>query len=902
MTVKDETKETGDSGKNVKGKDGATKSGKKGQDEKQEPELSDEDLELKKNLELMVERVKDADPGVQKLALQSICNEIRSTAASMTSVPKPLKFLRPQFDVLKARLDELSSGENKSLLADIVSILATTTAKAEGDREALKYRLLGSNDDIGVWGHEYLRHLAGEISEEYKARMEKEQPVDELLHLVQQIVPYHMTHNAEPEAVDLLLEVERLDLLEPHVDEKNFGRTCLYLVSCCNYLPEPEDLTVLEAAHKIYSKMGKFHDAMCVALKVNNRELVEQTFAACSDELEKKQLGYLLARQGVSINLEDGPCAIMDDHLRESMREIISNSKLSEHFLALARDLDVMEAKTPEDVYKSHLVEGRQASGAAIDSARQNLASTFVNSFVNAGFGQDKLVTVSSEGQGTSDSVHWIFKNKDHGKTSATASLGMITLWDVEGGLPQIDKYLYSSDNFVVAGALLAIGIVNSCVQNENDPAFALISDYVNNTDSTIRIGAILGLGLAYAGSNREEVQELLTPLIMDSSTSIEIAGFAALSLGLVFISTCHQDIVMAIIQALSERPEIELSTPFAKFMCLALGMLYLGKQDTVEATVEIAKTLHQHISRFCQLTLDGMAYAGTGNVLKVQELLAICGEHIETEESTSWKAIHQGPAALGIALIAMAEPLGAAMAMRALEHLLQYGEPPVRRAVPLAIAVLKVSDPDLVAMDTLSRLSHDADTEVAQNAVLALGIIGAGTNNARLAGLLRNLSSYYYKEPTLLFLVKVAQGLVHCGKGLIGINPFHTDRQLLSGVALAGLMGVLTSCLDLKATIGGKHHYILFLLAIAMKPRMLLTLDEEGKMLPVPVRVGQAVDVVAQAGRPKTISGFQTHTTPVLLGVGERAELASEKYLPLSRVLEGLVILKKNPDYVETE
>lgn len=41
---------------------------------------------------------------------------------------------------------------------------------------------------------------------------------------------------------------------------------------------------------------------------------------------------------------------------------------------------------------------------------------------------------------------------QDHGKTSATASLGMITLWDVEGGLPQIDKYLYSRDNHVVAG------------------------------------------------------------------------------------------------------------------------------------------------------------------------------------------------------------------------------------------------------------------------------------------------------------------------------------------------------------------------------------------------------------------------------------------------------------------
>lgn len=66
--------------------------------------------------------------------------------------------------------------------------------------------------------------------------------------------------------------------------------------------------------------------------------------------------------------------------------------------------------------------------------------------------------------------VHWIFKNKDHGKTSATASLGLINLWDVEGGLPAIDKYLYSNDQFVVAGALLAIGIVNCGVQNENDP------------------------------------------------------------------------------------------------------------------------------------------------------------------------------------------------------------------------------------------------------------------------------------------------------------------------------------------------------------------------------------------------------------------------------------------------
>ena len=39
-----------------------------------------------------------------------------------------------------------------------------------------------------------------------------------------------------------------------------------------------------------------------------------------------------------------------------------------------------------------------------------------------------------------------------------------------------------------------------------------------------------------------------------------------------------------------------------------------------------------------------------------------------------------------------------------------------------------------------------------------------------------------------------------------------------------------------------------------------------------------KAVDVVGQAGKPKTITGFQTHTTPVLLAYGERAELATEE------------------------
>ena len=81
---------------------------------------------------------------------------------------------------------------------------------------------------------------------------------------------------------------------------------------------------------------------------------------------------------------------------------------------------------------------------------------------------------------------------------SAAASLGCILLWDVENGLTQIDKYLYSTDDNIKAGALLAIGLVTAGVKNESDPALALLSEQVNADKEIIRCASIMGLGIAY--------------------------------------------------------------------------------------------------------------------------------------------------------------------------------------------------------------------------------------------------------------------------------------------------------------------------------------------------------------------------------------------------------------------
>lgn len=60
---------------------------------------------------------------------------------------------------------------------------------------------------------------------------------------------------------------------------------------------------------------------------------------------------------------------------------------LIKNYLMLARDLDVMEAKLFEDIYKLYLMEVCVFLGVVVDSVCVNFVVIFVNVFVNVGFG-----------------------------------------------------------------------------------------------------------------------------------------------------------------------------------------------------------------------------------------------------------------------------------------------------------------------------------------------------------------------------------------------------------------------------------------------------------------------------------------------------------------------------------
>ena len=62
------------------------------------------------------------------------------------------------------------------------------------------------------------------------------------------------------------------------------------------------------------------------------------------------------------------------------------------------------------------------------------MASTYVNAFVNAGFGKDSLMV----GQETP----WMHSVKNDGGIAATGSLGMIFMWDIDGGSNEVAEYI----------------------------------------------------------------------------------------------------------------------------------------------------------------------------------------------------------------------------------------------------------------------------------------------------------------------------------------------------------------------------------------------------------------------------------------------------------------------------
>ena len=124
--------------------------------------------------------------------------------------------------------------------------------------------------------------------------------------LVDQIIPEFINHNEEPEAVDLLIEVEKLSKVVEFTNKNNYSRVCNYLLSCSDYAADTEEMqATFKTAYDVFVKFKKYPDALRVAQKMNNMDLITQLMSDCTDSVTLKQLAFMLARQRNAYESED---------------------------------------------------------------------------------------------------------------------------------------------------------------------------------------------------------------------------------------------------------------------------------------------------------------------------------------------------------------------------------------------------------------------------------------------------------------------------------------------------------------------------------------------------------------------------------------------------------------------
>jgi 26S proteasome regulatory subunit N1 len=106
----------------------------------------------------MVLALLDGDKDIKLNSFNMIKNELTSSTTSMSSIPKPLKFLRLHYDAIKKLYDGLNENDAfRFLLADFLGVLSIVAANKPETETTLYFVLRGTRKDLHTWGQEFMR-------------------------------------------------------------------------------------------------------------------------------------------------------------------------------------------------------------------------------------------------------------------------------------------------------------------------------------------------------------------------------------------------------------------------------------------------------------------------------------------------------------------------------------------------------------------------------------------------------------------------------------------------------------------------------------------------------------------------------------------------------------------------
>lgn len=113
----------------------------------------------------------------------------------------------------------------------------------------------------------------------------------------------------------------------------------------------------------------------------------------------------------------------------------------------------------------------------------------------------------------------------------------------------------------------------------------------------------------------------------------MEIFGITSLACGLVSIGRNDNEVPSTILNKIIEYSNTDyLKSPFMRLASLGLSLCYFGARENIDVPSEAISVLEEPFKTTMQSILLMCAYAGTGDVLTIQELLHMVGNRMDKD------------------------------------------------------------------------------------------------------------------------------------------------------------------------------------------------------------------------------------------------------------------------------
>ncbi|EOB13658.1 26S proteasome regulatory subunit rpn1 [Nosema bombycis CQ1] len=729
------------------------------------------------NLNIIIERLQEKDEGVKISAMNMLIDLIKQSQSGSIDTLN-FQHLSEKKNVLLEMTGTISPSL-KPKLFDVVSAISIIG----NDKDILKYRIEGNTIPLSEWGHLYVKKLTGCIIDAKQGKF-PDIPFESTLEVGQLCKEFLFRNNLEFEAIDFLIDIEKICDVVEYVDNHNYKRIILYLEEMAVF----SDLK--NVLNEIYKKMEDHAKFVCHAIEQGKKKQAIEYTKNIKDPRIRRQILYILAKLHVFYESRDPEerQILSNEHVKTIYKEVVQALELD------TKPVTQKRSKYEKDLHKPI----HQASFSPI---------TLTNGFIHMGYEQDTIFFPRDSTPAPLD-YEAILNSDIPELVTVLASVGVIGLWNPPKVLELLQEHIFGEISRKKTGSLLALALSSTHIYDDNQTYLSLLTGNLQSNDLIHILPTLLGIQSLYSGTftnddpdsnTLQNLKEILTPLLF--SESHEIALFTSFVLGSIFVGSADDELVSIFMQMFIEKEE-HADTHFFKLHMLGLALLYYKRPD-VECCISELET---NYSRHGSILVKGFQFIRSGDPEVVKNIFAdsFTGET---------DALLESLAILSCSLIGMGDEVAFQMVSRIATSSLLLESSHLKSVLPLCYALLYTSNPQPSVIDVLEKSLNSGDSNVVIPTIFALGVIGGGTVNGRIQKILDQQFSYFYKDPKASSVLKISQGLLSLGKGMGTLSPFFYDKTVLSPKNLIGLFATTLLFLEpLNSPLLNDHPYFFYL------------------------------------------------------------------------------------------